>query len=541
MNKRICVIVRTALSGALGGLFFFSQHPVNAQPAVQEHCQVSLQEEAKICNVQVLTGKDGYPIVRVGYAHSGNSYYSIATYAEGQIGGGELKHVPQKEGVVELEVTRPMEPVRAMVTRKLFVAMWRMSKVVMTKSVDHLVEWPESGAYYSSRSEARKTDEQRYKEAVSLIDEGAVGGLGAARRMLERVLLNEPGNVPALIEMARVAMKTNWSPEGLRQAEKYLDAALSFDAANANAKVLRGYVYTHQRRRKEAERDFVDAAAVGTGNLWLWANWGELFAMQGMDEAAIEKYRRAVSGARTYDTYDRARLDAYEKLFRLLEKGQKYEELDALHQRRVTEFPKTPCLRTEQAMARLARQADPNEVIAIAKSAMDDGCNTGLARSVLGTAYYVAWASQPQDQRARLLAQARIFLPDGPWVFFALARNDATASVIPKVVSNGSPIDVKDSDKFTALAHALSRGEVDAARRLLRSGAKPSELVSEEQYPVALIPLMNQSAPGVKLMQGAGVNYAKLRWRGLSGVEMAKRMGNTEILRLVERGAAAPI
>jgi cytochrome c-type biogenesis protein CcmH/NrfG len=48
-------------------------------------------------------------------------------------------------------------------------------------------------------------------------------------------------------------MKTNWGPEGLNQAEKYLMSALKIDAKHANTKVLLGYVYTHQKRYQEAE------------------------------------------------------------------------------------------------------------------------------------------------------------------------------------------------------------------------------------------------------------------------------------------------
>jgi tetratricopeptide (TPR) repeat protein len=505
-----------------------------------------LPGENKITGVQVLLGKDGLHTARVEYFYRGDQgpsiWLGIQTDARKgtQWSGGGGKSVAPGQGVVDIEMLRPNDE-KVLVTRKVSAAMGPFSNPLVVHTIDHVIEWPDTATYFANRALAGKTSEQLYEEAVRLIDEGSSRGVVSARQMLEKILLKEPGYAPAQIEMARVAMKTNWGPEGLRQAEQYLDAVLATDAANANAQVLRGYVHVHQKRYKDAEADFINAAAARTKNLWLWANWGQMLELQGKDEAAIEKYREAVAGERSYDTYDRARLEAYRHLFALLDKRKRFDEIDTLHQRRVAEFSKMPCLRIEHAMYRLSRQAEPTEVVTMAAAAMEGGCSDSHARATLGAAHYVAWAGQQGEVAAKSLAQAQVFLPEGPWLFYTLAGNDATAKIIPRLVAKGTPINIKDNEKFNALAHALGRGDLDVAKRLMRLGSRPTELVGEDPYPAAFIPLMNQDLAGVNLMQAQGVNYAKLKWRGVTGLEIAKRMPNAEILKSLERGSAGAI
>jgi tetratricopeptide (TPR) repeat protein len=79
----------------------------------------------------------------------------------------------------------------------------------------------------------------------------------------------------------RIAMKSNWGPEGLHQAEGLLSSALRIQPASADAKILLGYVYANQKRFAAAEAQFADAAKSNTSNPWLWTNWGQLLLMEG--------------------------------------------------------------------------------------------------------------------------------------------------------------------------------------------------------------------------------------------------------------------
>ncbi|MCB1624915.1 MAG: tetratricopeptide repeat protein, partial [Pseudomonadales bacterium] len=134
----------------------------------------------------------------------------------------------------------------------------------------------------------------------------------------------------AYVELARVAMRENWGPDGLHHAENLLESALQIRPDNSNAKILLGYVYTHQGQLGKAEQLFVDAAKADPPNLWLWANWGELLVKQDKPDEAIAKYRVAVTRPMTHDTYDRARADAYRNLIQLLERRRDLDGVEAL-------------------------------------------------------------------------------------------------------------------------------------------------------------------------------------------------------------------
>lgn len=503
-----------------------------------------LPGENKVGLPTVTKNPDGSYSVRVDYFYRGDAgprtHVIVRAGEQREFNNDALALVERGQGSAVLSVPRPSANPRAHRTTNLTVDMMGRSMdstrppPLAQASLAYPIDWPSAYQYYQRIELFKKTPADLYKEAVEEIDLGQRDSLENARDKLERLMLLAPNHSGAQIEMARYAMKTRWGPEGLAQAEKYLLSVRSKDPGNANARVLLGYVYAHQKRYKEADVELAKAAEIGTPNLWLWANWGELRVMQGREADAIEKYLQAVAGKPTYDTYDRARMDAYWRLFALLDKRRQYDRMDALHRQRVQEFPANPCVRVEFAEFRLSRFEDHETAIEQAKSAHDDGCRD--SRPVLGAAYWMAWSKLQGDPRQEALNRAQVFLPEGAGTFYELARRDATAKVLAAMLKNGSSLGVADNDKMTALAHALQREDLDAARRLLRLGAKSSETVGEEAYPVALLPLMQQSIAGVELMQANGVNYSKLRFRGMSGLDIAKRMDNPALLKVIQQG-----
>jgi len=171
--------------------------------------------------------------------------------------------------------------------------------------LDKVIQWPSQ-------------DQRDFRLAVDLIENGTTESLREARQILERLIGKDSKFAPGYIELARVAMKTNWGPEGLHQAETLLDSALKIDALSVNAKILLGYVYTHQERYREAELLFVDAARSNPIIIWLWTNWGEMLELQGKKDQAIVRYREALVRPVQDSQYNAARNDAYVQLTRLL-------------------------------------------------------------------------------------------------------------------------------------------------------------------------------------------------------------------------------
>jgi len=202
--------------------------------------------------------------------------------------------------------------------------------ILASDTVEQPIEWPNFATYIQNQSFARDSPRDNLERAVALIDSGGSRAIGEAKGILERLISQDAQLDAAYVELARVAMRENWGPDGLHHAENLLESALQIRPDNSNAKILLGYVYTHQGQLGKAEQLFVDAAKADPPNLWLWANWGELLVKQDKPDEAIAKYRVAVTRPMTHDTYDRARADAYRNLIQLLERRRDLDGVEAL-------------------------------------------------------------------------------------------------------------------------------------------------------------------------------------------------------------------
>ena len=398
-------------------------------------------------------------------------------------------------------------------------------KVLATAHVDQVIQWP-------------LHSDNDFQRAVALIDYGTDESLPKARVILERLVSENPKLDQAYVELARVAMKTNWGPEGLHQAETLLDSALRIRPDSANAQILLGYVYTHQKRFKEAESLFVEAARSNPPNLWLWTNWGELYVAQGKADQAIAKYREAVTRPER-DHNRNARTMAYDSLLALLKQRKDYDGMEALFKQRNADIGPNACDDAVYAVFRLNVRGDPQGAIKLATGALNFTCDVDIPsrREILGLANYVQWAQAKQNEGADALNQARVFLPIGPRAIYLLARSDKTVPAVKKLVGTGEAIDQKDNEQMTALAHALEEKDFGAAERLLGLGAHPDTPVGYALIPVALLPVMDDDVDGIRAMQRAGVDYSKLSFRGVTALDYAKQTGNDELLEALTRKA----
>ena len=105
--------------------------------------------------------------------------------------------------------------------------------------------------------------------------------------------------------------------------------------------------------------------------------------------------------------------------------------------------------------------------------------------------------------------------------------------------ATGEAIDQLDNRKFNALAYALERRDLEAARRLLRLGARPDTLVGEADMPVALLPVISADLDAVRLMRQFRVDYSKLRFQGSTAIDHAKRIGDRRLLEALGRETGA--
>src|SRR5688500_12191903 len=162
---------------------------------------------------------------------------------------------------------------------------------------------------------------------------------------------------------------------------------------------------------------------------------------------------------------------------------------------------------------------------------------TAKTRRVRCWAWRITSPGRKATPRAALesLHQARVYLPAGPRLLYQLATSDRTVGAAKRLIDDGESIGQRDNHKLDALAHALKARDHAAARRLLRLGARPEALVGDHEMPVALLPVVTSDFDGIRLMQQFGVDYAKLRFRGLTAIDHARRIGDQRLLEALDR------
>jgi tetratricopeptide (TPR) repeat protein len=412
-------------------------------------------------------------------------------------------------------------------------------EVIAKRHLDQIIEWPDQNTWLLNRALANKSPDTVLKDAVEMIDEGGSDQFSRAKEYLEWLIRKDPKFDAAYVELARVAMNTNWGPEGWHQAENLIQSALQIRPDSANAKILLGFIYTHQKRYKQAEELFAEVALSDTKNLWLWSDWGQALVMQGKVEQGMLKYREAVSRPRANDTYDRARLEAYRRLITLLEYKNDLDGLEALYKQRAEEYGPGNCYYASYARFALQQRGDFEGAINLAHKAVDGGCSQPEARNSLGMAYYVSWAKASEDQRVGLLNQAHVFLPIGPSPLYLLAKSDKTSMTIKKLIEAGESVEQTDNDKWNALAYAIYDKDYKAVSRLVKLGARLDAPTGPNQMPVALLPVVEGDVDGIRLMKKLGVDYSKLQYKGASVLDQIRRSGDRKLIELVDQKAIA--
>jgi tetratricopeptide (TPR) repeat protein len=497
-----------------------------------------LPGDNSISNLVVTQRESGEWQVSFDYFHRGRAMW-IESDVDGLQGHEPMPHAPARlhklergAGHATLDLAHP-GPMTA--SRQVVVVMrGTQPEPLASARVDHLIQWPDFYEYQETTEFWKRSPEVNLERAVMLIDSGGADAYAMAKKILERLVQRDPSLEPAYIELARIAMKTNWGPEGLHHAEGLLSSALQIKPDSVNAKILLGYVYTHQNRYRPAEKLFAEAAALDPPNLWLWANWGEALAKQGKFEQAAAKYREAVDRPKSLVTYERARADAYTRLLALLERKKDLDGMEALYKNGVVAFGESSCHSLKYARFLLQRRGNPQGAIDLARKSLDVCCCEENARQILGLAHYVAWSKGEGAARMESLNQARIYLPPGAKAMYLLAASETTAKAAAQLVASGENIDNKDNDRLNALAHAIENDDEATARRLLRMGASPATQVGYGDVPVALMPVMSGNLELVKLMRQFGADYGKLTYQGATAFDFAKQTGDSDLLQALE-------
>lgn len=459
-----------------------------------------------------------------------------ALAGQGQQPGTWRPGVPLLAGAppARIEILRPESMPGAMSTDRVGVVSTFRGQILASKEIAHRIDWPDRSDWMQDRDMASRPPEDSLKLAVTLIDEREPAGLVRAKQLLERLVARDASMVPAYIELARVAMKTRWGPEGLQQAERLLETALKLQPDSVNAKVLLGYVYVNQDHLAKGEALYNEVAPLNPPNLWLWTNWGELHERKGQVTAAIKAYRQALSHPTTGDTYDYARMHAYRRLIPLLTQTRDLDGAEALYRQRSSEYPGKECTAIQHALFLLSHRGSSDTALRTLDAGRNEPCAGTEFKHARSVILYHRWAGLKGPEAASALAEARVAGAASPGVLLTLALSELTAPTIRRLVQEGERIDQMDNAGMTALAYAVQDRKPAAARRLAALGARPDVPLGPNQMPLAMWPVLERDLEGVKLMKSLGVDYRRLRWQGSTAVDHAKQTGDRQLLDLLQ-------
>jgi hypothetical protein len=442
---------------------------------------------------------------------------------------------------VGVELRYPGMPQRTVQVTALMRDTTNGRAVVASQRSNQAIDWPRYDTWALNERIATRSPQENLEQAQKLIDSEDGLQIRDAKLILEKLLERNPEFAPAYTELARVALKTNWGPEGFRQANDYLATALQIRPDDEDARILLADVYANQRHFAKAEVLFKQLAASKPSNLWLWSNWGDMLEMEHQTDQAITKYHQAIAYPMTHDRNDRARDYAYGRLLAILRNRKDFDAMEVLYKQRIGEFGWGSCYSADYTRFLLQDLGNIDGAIDSARRALNQNCDDTPSRELLGLAEYAKWADSKGSERAEALNQARVFLPMSARALYLLAASERTAAAARELVAAGEPVDQKDNDDLDALAYALQNRDLDAVRRLLALGARADTPIGGPGVPVAFLPVLDGDVASIRLMRRLGVQYSKLRFHGATALDIAKQQGNQALLSALGGGSVTAL
>ncbi len=497
-----------------------------------------LSGKNSIKSMKINQGSENYD-VEVTYYFNGlpkNTLIAVLTNddkSQGMSSGLSSQEAKIGLNTVKLEVRRPITPMSPAISTKV-IANLGYPNIEASLVENFTIEWPDLFSYHQAKELKKKSPDELYKLAVQYIDSENASNLGLAKSYLEKIVIKNPLYVDAYPEFARIVMRNNWSMEGLSQAEQHLNTGLAINKNHVNSHILLGYVYTNQDKLKAAEDEFMEAQKIGTDNLWLWTNWGDLWMRKKNLDKAAEMYQKAIASERTTNSYDRARLEAYKNLTKIYISENDLVSANKLLAQRENEYQIYPCFYSEHAKFEINHQFNIDNAIELAQTAIDKGCKTDFSRNTLGIAYYLAWNKSDAERKNAYIGLARTFFPEGPQLYLELSKNKNTLGALKSLVKIKNNIDSKSPENHTALSIALMNNDFISAKRLINLGASLTERVGRENFPIAFIPIFNQSTEGMLVILSSTIKINEIKYNGQSALDFAKNFSNQEVIRMLE-------
>lgn len=329
--------------------------------------------------------------------------------------------------------------------------------------------------------------------AIWFIDSNKRGSLRSAKKILDKIIIAEPENIQAYVELARYHMKTSWGTVGLKRAEDILNAAHSLDENYANILILRGYVYSHQRRYQLAEADFVKAGKLESDNLWLQTNWGGLYELQNNSKKALEYYQLAIDKERIKPSpNDRAKTAAFVSAKNILYKQNEMVAVNELMGKKVIQFSENSCFQSDWADFKLFELGEYTEALELALKGISGNCESkDYANRIYANALIAEWYEKETSGSDGSSSYIKALALDANWTsrLLRFSTSKTFTPILEKLLKEKIDIDEVDSKGYTALAYAAVRHNTPAITSLIKLGSDPNKLLNEE-YSAFLLSVM---------------------------------------------------
>jgi len=388
--------------------------------------------------------------------------------------------------------------------------------VIIEKKLDEVIDW-QAGKQVSIRTDDKDGLHTAVRHAALILDNAtSESELHHAKKILDKVIYDDPDNREAYIELARFHMKQRVNRKvKFKSAEQILKDGLSVDPNYANTRVLLGYVYTHQQRYAEAEREFELAEKLGTDNLWLYTNWGELYTKTDQKDKAYRYFDKVIKTGRTGTRNDRALTSGYRLYLSYLKKKYDVNRMGDVHAMRVANLKGEGCYQSEYAAHLVTYERELVESKVLAKSANKASCrrndfvNKVLAQVLLVRSLYAKYDGN--DSADKDYRRSRALYNDQARIIADLSEKNNIGDLYQRLKQRrGLSVDTKGANGITALAYCVNELRYTCVENLLSHGASPNEIGNKEGWSMLMLAVLQNNKPIIKrlLIAGADPNYA---------------------------------
>ncbi|WP_223671331.1 ankyrin repeat domain-containing protein [Kangiella shandongensis] len=383
--------------------------------------------------------------------------------------------------------------------------------------------------------------EHLYQYITYLIDYNGSKYYKKAKRLIDYSLAKDPNFVDTYHELARYLMKTQGfgtNSPGVLQAEQVLLTARDINPEHANTRVLLGYVYSWENRFEEALKEFEKAEEIGTDNLWLYTNWGQMYERKGKTKKAIKYYRKAVSDPKPQNSYDRGMLFGYRYLSSLYLSEKMYKEASKMNAEASKKFDEKECFEAKMQLIDALYLDKYEQVLNQLELSPSRYCKSTYKelKVVANIRMWNSLSKKNKGEAELYYRKATVLNPDYVELLATVAQYEFSVNegVLENFKTNKRGLDVTDADDRSALVKAILSNDIESVERLINAGASVSKSYTEQKLTALIIAVAYNNLELVKLLVKEGANINHKIANGMSAIDIARSNGFNKVAKYLD-------